>query len=104
MSKAVSEIEVHKMTTGSYPDKLQEIKNRENLNFLITDTGFIETGYYYEKLSNGYILGNVGPNKIKGDSDDIVPILKDTVGLGIRNAKIGDAMNSMANRFRHKKP
>jgi hypothetical protein len=87
VSEAISEIEMHKIVTGAYPDSLWETKNQLSLIYLI-DKKMTRKGLYYERKGAGYVIGMIGVDGIKMTEDDIRPVLEDSAHLGILNAVI----------------
>lgn len=99
LAQAVPSIEMHKVKTGKYPESVKELFDETSIKFISDSAGNMHAGYYYVKMDSGYVLGNVGDDSLQGTADDVVPILKDTVKLGIRNAVIGDMEKISAERF-----
>jgi hypothetical protein len=66
-------LELYKREFGEYPDTLEELFEKKN----IEDTGILEDAwgrhYYYEKISAHYVLFSTGKDGKPFTEDDILP-------------------------------
>lgn len=82
----VNQIEFYKIKKGSYPDSLEqllEINPLVNVSdpLLLRRFNRGKDYFQYKKIGNRYTLFSVGVDGIMHTTDDIYPIIKDTIGI-----------------------
>lgn len=79
LDKTVQTIEFYKLTYGSYPDSLEQLKRLDE-TIMIADPILIKKAsdevnvdFHYEKIGTKFSIFSVGPDTIPHTSDDIYP-------------------------------
>jgi hypothetical protein len=89
LNSLVPAIEFHKVATGAYPRRLEELQKSQPKNsfiFVVDPTDMKWTGrqprnFYYEPVGDDhYYLRSVGPDGVPFTADDIVPQVDSSLG------------------------
>ncbi|WP_298116967.1 hypothetical protein [Flavobacterium sp.] len=86
LNDLVKQIEFYKIAKGKYPEKLNEIKNKNSfiiINEIFETEKSIEL--YYKVKNDKYVLKSFGPDRKINTNDDIYPRLEiDSTKIGLR--------------------